>query len=163
MRRHVNGAWQDAVAAGADGWHIEGCPVNGPAIAARGERVGVAWFTAPGGAPHVRFAWSTDGGASFAPALELDGAGSFGQTGLVLADDGTAIVTWWRAAAGGGTDLTLRTVAPDGSLGEPRVIAHSGTTQPVDVPQIIAAGDDLLVAWTSLDDDATVHVLLVQL
>ena len=59
----------------------------------------------------MRFAWSTDGAASFAPALELDGAGSFGQVGLVLAADGTANVTWWRAAAGGGTDLVLRTVA----------------------------------------------------
>ena len=139
-------------------------PRERPRDRGRGERVGVAWFTAPGGAPHVRFAWSADGGASFAPALELDGAGAFGQTGLVLADDGTAIVTWWRAASGGGTDLHLRTVGVDGSLGEPRVIAHSGAaTQPVDVPQIIAAGDDLLVAWTSLDDDATVHVLLVPL
>ena len=162
VRRQAD-AWQEPVAVGADGWHIEGCPVNGPAIAARGERVGVAWFTAPGGAPHVRFAWSADGGASFAPALDLDGAGAFGQTGIVLADDGTAIVTWWRAAAGGGTDLQLRTVGVDGSLSAPRVIAHSGTTQPVDVPQVIAAGDDLLVAWTSLDDDATVHVLLVPL
>ena len=51
-----DGAWQDAVAAGADGWHIEGCPVNGPAIAAAGERVAVAWFTAAGDAPRVRFA-----------------------------------------------------------------------------------------------------------
>ena len=38
VRRHVDGAWADAVAAGADGWHIEGCPVNGPAIAADGEQ-----------------------------------------------------------------------------------------------------------------------------
>ncbi len=162
VRRHAD-AWAVPVAVGADGWHIEGCPVNGPAVAARDERVAGAWFTAAGGTPRVRFAWSVDAGASFAPAVELDGAGSFGQVGLVLADDGTAIATWWRSAAGGGTDLTLRTVAPDGALNEPRVIAHSATTQPVDVPQIIAAGEDLLVAWTSLDDDATVHTLLVDL
>ena len=56
----------------------------------------------------------------------------------------------------------LRTVALDGSLGEPRVLAHSSAAQPVDVPQIVAVGDDVLVAWTSLDEDATVHVLLVQ-
>jgi hypothetical protein len=161
VRRHVDGAWADAVAAGVDGWHIEGCPVNGPAIAADGERVAVAWFTAAGDAPRVRFARSTDGAASFGPALELDGAGSFGQVGLVLAADGAAKVTWWRAAAGGGTDLVLRTVAADGSLGVPRVLAHSGAVQPVDVPQVVAVGEDLLVAWTSLDDDATVHVLLV--
>jgi hypothetical protein len=80
----------------------------------------------------------------------------------VLADDGTAKVSWWRAAQGGGTDLVLRAVAPDGSLGDARVLAHSGAVQPVDVPQIVKVGDGVLVAWTTLDGDATVHVLLVQ-
>jgi hypothetical protein len=150
------------VAAGADGWKIEGCPVNGPAIAAAGERVAVAWFTAAGGKPRVRFAWSTDGAASFAPAVDLDGAGSFGQVGVVLADDGTARVSWWRAAQGGGTDLVLRTVAPDGSAGEARALAHSTAVQPVDVPQIVKVRDGVLAAWTSVDGDSTVHVLLAQ-
>jgi hypothetical protein len=162
VRRRVGGAWQEPVQAGADGWHIEGCPVNGPAIAAAGEHVAVAWFTAAGGTPRVRFARSTDGAATFAPALDLDGAGSFGQVGLVLGPDGAAHVTWWRAAAGGGTELVLRTVTASGVAGEPRVLAHSTAVQPVDVPQVVAVGDDLLVAWTSLDDDATVHVLLVE-
>jgi hypothetical protein len=162
VRRHVDNAWQDAVPAGADGWHIEGCPVNGPAIAADGQRVVVAWFTAARGTPRVRFAQSSDGAASFTPALELDGAGSFGQVGVALAKDGTAKVSWWRAAAGGGTDLVLRTVAPDGALGEQRVLAHSSALQPVDVPQIVEIGDGVLVAWTSLDDDATVHVVFVE-
>jgi hypothetical protein len=162
VRRHVDGAWGAPIPAGVDRWHIEGCPVNGPAIAADGERVAVAWFTAAGGVPRVRFARSVDSAVSFGPALDLDGAGSFGQVGLVLAADGTAKVTWWRAAAGGGTDLVLRTVGLDDALGAPRILAHSGATQPVDVPQIVAVGEDLLVAWTSLDGtDATVHVLLV--
>jgi len=162
VRRHVDGAWADPIPVGAEGWHIEGCPVNGPAIAAQGDRVAVAWFTAAGDVPRVRFARSEDGAATFGPALELDGAGSFGQAGLVLDADGAAKVTWWRAAPGGGTDLVLRTVAVDGTLGEPLVVAHSAAAQPVDVPQIAAVGGDVLIAWTSLDDDATVHVLLVQ-
>jgi len=161
VRRHAAGGWLPPVAAAADGWHIEGCPVNGPAIAAAGERVAVAWFTAAGGTPRVKLAWSEDGGRTFGPAVELDGAGSFGQVGVVLGQDGAAHVTWWRAAAGGGTDLVLRSVAPDGSLGEPRAVAHSRETQPVDVPQIAAAGDDLLIAWTSLEGEGTVHALLV--
>jgi hypothetical protein len=161
VRRFAGGRWQDAVAAGVDGWHIEGCPVNGPKIAASGERVAVAWFTAAADAPRVRFAWSTDGAASFGPAIELDGAGSFGQVGLLLAGDGAALVSWWRAAPGGGTDLTLRAVAPDGALGEPRVVAHSSAAQPVDVPQLAAVGDDVLVAWTSLDGEGAVHLTLL--
>jgi len=162
VRRNVGGVWQDAVATGADGWHIEGCPVNGPAIAASGERVAVAWFTAAGDTPRVRFARSSDGAATFEPAVDLDGAGSFGQVGLVLGADGTASATWWRAAAGGGTDLVLRTVALDGTLAEPRVIAHSDAAQPVDVPQLVAAGRDLLVAWTSLAAESAVHLLVVE-
>ena len=162
VRRHVDGAWADPVATGAERWEIEGCPVNGPAIAAAGDRVAVAWFTAAGDTPRVRFASSADGAASFGPAIDLGGAGSFGQVGLVLADDGAAKVSWWRAAQGGGTDLVLRTVAPDGSLGEARVLAHSTAVQPVDVPQVVKAGDGVLVAWTSLDGDATVHVLHAQ-
>jgi hypothetical protein len=162
VRRNVDGAWQDAVAAGVDNWHIEGCPVNGPAIAAAGDRVAVAWFTAANDRPRVRFAWSTDGGASFEPAFDLDGPGSFGQVGLVLGDDGSAKVTWWRAGKSGGTDLVLRTVAPDGSGDEARVLAHSAATQPVDVPQLVEVGDGVLVAWTSLDGEGAVHVLLAQ-
>jgi hypothetical protein len=161
VRRHVDGRWQGPVPVGEDGWIIEGCPVNGPAVAAAGERVGVAWFTAAEGRPRVRFAWSRDGGATFAPAIDLDAAGAFGQTGLVLADDGTALVSWWRAAAGGGLDLALRSVAADGSLGEVRVLAHSDEAQPVDVPQILRVGSDLLVAWTSLAGEGAVHTLLV--
>ncbi|HVJ31288.1 MAG TPA: hypothetical protein VNA66_13325 [Gammaproteobacteria bacterium] len=162
VRRHADGAWQQPVAAGVDNWQIEGCPVNGPAIAAAGERVAVAWFTAAGGSPRVRFASSADGAASFAKAIDLDGAGSFGQVGIVLDDDGTAKVSWWRAAQGGGTDLVLRAVAPDGSAGETRVLAHSTAVQPLDVPQLIKLGDAVLVAWTSADDDAIVHVLLAE-
>jgi hypothetical protein len=162
VRRFADGRWQDAVAAGTDGWHIEGCPVNGPKIAASGERVGVAWFTAPEGAARVRFAWSTDGAASFGPALELDGAGSFGQVGLLFTADGTAVASWWRAASGGGTDLALRAVAPDGALGELHVVAHSTAAQPVDVPQLAAIGGDVLVAWTSLEGESAVHVSLVR-
>jgi hypothetical protein len=42
-----------------------------------------------------------------------------------------------------------------------RVVAHSSSGQPVDVPQLVAVGDDVLVAWTSLDDE-TVHTVLVR-
>jgi hypothetical protein len=161
VRRHADGAWSEPVAVAADGWHIEGCPVNGPAIAATGDSVAVAWFTAAGNNPRVRFARSSDGARSFAPAVDVDGAGPFGQVGLLLERDGRAIVTWWRRATGGGLDLAARAVAPDGSLGELHVLTHSSEAQPIDVPQLIAAGADALVAWTTLDPGGAVHALVV--
>jgi hypothetical protein len=56
-------------------------------------------------------------------------------------------------------DLAVRKVGADGALGEPRVLAHSGEAQPVDVPQLMAVGDTVLAAWTSLDRPGTVHTL----
>jgi hypothetical protein len=160
VRRHVAGEWQPAVPVASDGWHIEGCPVNGPAIAASDDRVAVAWFTAAGDRPRVRFARSTDAAQTFAAALDLDGAGSFGQVGLLLDRDGSALVSWWRRAAAGGLDLVARRVRADDTLGELRVLAHSAEAQPVDVPQIAAAGDAVLVAWTTLDGQGAVHAAL---
>jgi hypothetical protein len=161
VRRHADGAWQEPVGVGDDHWRIEGCPVNGPQIAAVGDRVAVAWFTAPDGRARVRFATSNDGARTFEPAVDIDGSGSFGQVGLLLEDDGTAIVTWWRAAPGGGLELALRAVGADAGLGKVLVLAHSRERQPVDVPQVIAAGQGLLAAWTSLDDLGSVHTLFI--
>jgi hypothetical protein len=160
VRRFADGAWSQPIAVAIDGWHIEGCPVNGPAIAAAGENVAVAWFTAAGIEPRVRFARSSDGARSFAAAVDVDSAGSFGQVGLLLDRDGAAVVTWWRRSAAGGLDLAARAVGTDGALGEVRVLAHSSEAQPVDVPQIIAVGEDALVAWATLDADGAVHTFL---
>ena len=44
--RLQGGRWSAPVAVHADGWKIDACPVNGPAVAARGRNVVVAWFTA---------------------------------------------------------------------------------------------------------------------
>jgi hypothetical protein len=135
--------------------------VNGPQVAAAGQRVAVAWFTAASDRPRVRLAVSTDGAQTFGPAVDVDGAGSFGQVGLVLEDEGTALVTWWRKAASGGLELALRAVGADASLGKVLVLAQSRERQPVDVPQLIPAGSGLLIAWTSLDEAGAVHTLLI--
>jgi hypothetical protein len=161
VRRYADAAWQEPVGVGDDRWHIEGCPVNGPQVAAAGQRVAVAWFTAASDRPRVRLAVSTDGAQTFGPAVDVDGAGSFGQVGLVLEDEGTALVTWWRKAASGGLELALRAVGADASLGKVLVLAQSRERQPVDVPQLIPAGSGLLIAWTSLDEAGAVHTLLI--
>lgn len=153
VRRGDGSGFGPPVVLGDDHWQIEGCPVNGPAIAARDGSVAVAWFTAAGGRPRVRLARSADAGASFAAALDVDGDVPFGQVDLVFEADGTAVVSWWRRAAGGGIDLAVRTVAPDGALGAITVIAHESVAQPVDVPQMMRAGDALVFAWTTFEGD----------
>ncbi len=65
ITRWVAGQWSEPAAVYHDDWKIAGCPVNGPAVAARENRVVVAWFSARDDSPEVKLALSTDGGATF--------------------------------------------------------------------------------------------------
>ena len=62
ITRVDGGKWTDAVPVHADKWQIDACPVNGPALSARGKTVAVAWFTAAGGTGHAYAAFSQDAG-----------------------------------------------------------------------------------------------------
>lgn len=162
VRRHDSGSWLEPRDLGAEHWLIEGCPVNGPAIASRDDEVAAAWFTAAGGRGRVRFARSTDGGSSFLDPVDLDSDDPFGQVDLVLRKDGTAVVSWWRDNEADGISLVARTVSPSGDLGALHTITQSDVAQPVDVPQMIAVGEDLLLfAWTTLEGEGSVRTALV--
>ena len=99
---------------------------------ASGNDIVAAWFTAADGRGHVRMARSSDAGVSFAPPVEIDNGGAYGQVSVVLSEDGTAFVSWWRRAQDG-AELAVRSVTGDGKLGEPRVIGRTRASRP-DVP-----------------------------
>lgn len=154
VRRHDGRAWSPPVAPGSDNWIIDGCPVNGPAVDADGRDVAVAWFTAPDNQARVRFAWSHDGGQHFEAALTLDETGSFGHVDVEIVDADAAIVSWWRRADAGGMDLVARKIFKSSGLGDIRVIAHSDSVAPIDVPQMGHVDGDLVFAWTEFEEPA---------
>jgi hypothetical protein len=86
--------WAPPGIVAADGWEIPGCPVNGPEIAAHGQSLAVAWFTAAGDAPRVQVAFSEDGGSSFGESLLVDGDAPHGRVDVVLDGTGGAVVSW---------------------------------------------------------------------
>jgi hypothetical protein len=163
VRRERAGAWSEAVQAGPDQWKIEGCPVNGPAIAARGANVAVAWFTAPNDRSRVRFAASIDGAATFLPAVDVDTDSPSGQVGVALVNDRTAFVSWWRPGPDGGSQLAVRSVDFDGMLGPVASIAASTSSRPDDVPQIAQTGEKLLFAWTDTSGEQTVRTAVADI
>lgn len=135
----------------ADGWKIAGCPVNGPVIATRGREVVAAWYTYAGDTHRVRAAFSMDGGAHFAPAIEVDVPASarapLGRVGLALDDDGSALVSWVASAREDATVL-VRRIAADGRRGDEVAIARTTAGRDAGFPRLARAGDDLLFVWT---------------
>ena len=140
--------WTDPRPVAPDRWELTGCPVNGPAIAARGREVAVAWYTGAGDSPRVKLAFSQDAGESFAPPLTIDEGSPIGRVDLLLLGDGSALVCWLEKVAGGGS-LRLRRVAPSGTMEQTLPIAPSGTARSNGFPQMVRSGKNVFFAWTT--------------
>jgi hypothetical protein len=145
--RRLGGTWTPPRIVHEDGWQIPGCPTNGPAIAAGGDRVVIAWFTAAQGVARVRVAWSSDAGATFATPVSIDGGAPIGWTGVVLLPDGDAAVSWLESRPGGAGQVRVRRVSRTGQLGAPVVVAETRGGRSTGIPQIARAGDRLILAW----------------
>lgn len=162
VRRMSGGNWQDAVLVGADNWIIEACPINGPAIAADGDSVAVAWFSATNNEPYVRLALSADAGKSFGEPIEIDADGSFGHVDLVLTDEGDAIVSWLRSDADR-VAITLRRITVEGVVGEAQTVAHIDIGRPADFPQMVKVGRQLVFAWSDFDGNGKVRTAVAEI
>ena len=145
--RRVNGGWTEPTAVARDGWHIAGCPTNGPAVAARGSRVAVAWFTAAQDTPRLKLAFSADGGATFREPLVIDDGRPVGWPDLVMLEDGSVLVSWLERRGEGMGEVLLRRVSSGRKPGPPLAVAESVSGRATGVPHMVRAGDRLLVAW----------------
>lgn len=139
--------WNQPRSVAQDGWQINGCPVNGPAVAASGRRVAVAWFTAVGNAPRVKLAFSNDAGETFSEPIIVDDGAPVGRVDVLLLADGSAMVCWLEKLPGGG-EIRARRVRPDSKSDKSITVAPSGTARSSGFPQMARAGNMLVFAWT---------------
>jgi hypothetical protein len=151
------GAVASSVLVGDDRWRIEGCPVNGPALAAgsarggngsggEGEReIAVAWFSAPGDRPRVSAAISSDGGRNFGPELRLDATKPLGRVAIAPLDAGYAVA--WLTRSGDAAELRLGRLAPGGAPLASVTLARTSAGRDAGMPRLVRAGDRIWLAW----------------
>ncbi len=148
VTRRVSGKWTPGVAVHDDNWKINACPVNGPALAAAGNRVAIAWFSAANDAPRVNVAFSDNAGARFSPPIRVDGGQPAGRVDITLLPDGAALVTWIERTGGEAAEVRARRVRPDGRVGAPITIATSSAARAGGFPRMALAGSSVVFAWT---------------
>ena len=147
VSRFTGGAWSAPVAVHADNWTIDSCPVNGPAVAADGATVAVAWFALKGEEGHAYAAFSRDAGRSFGEPIRLDDGTSVGHVGIEMLAGGGAAASWVEFA-GGRAHLRLRRVEPSGSRSAAVEIAGAGAGHVGGHPRVARFGNELTLAWT---------------
>ena len=156
VARRIDGMWQSGVPLSNDGWEIAGCPVNGPAIAAQGDLVAVAWFTAADDEPRVHARISTDSGASFGERILISGLSPKGQVDIEILDETAVAVSWIEKGSRAlvkESDVKLVPIAIDGTLGEELIVGNTNYMR--SVPQMTRVGNSLVFVWTNAYDGVT--------
>ena len=145
--RFAGGRWTAPETVHNDGWEIQGCPVNGPSVAADGRRVAVAWFTAAKDIPRVKVAFSEDAGASFSEPIQVDDGSPLGRVETLMLADGSAFVTWLERAEKG-AEVRARRIRPDGAREKSIIVAESSAARSSGFPQMARSGNEIIFAWT---------------
>lgn len=131
----------------ADGWRIDGCPVNGPAI----DGGTIAWYTDAGDVDRVRLAWrgSPEPAGPIEP-IEIDAPRGerrpLGRVDVAGDDEGATVL--WMAGARDEAELLLRRVDRRGAPGSELRVATVSAARRAGVPRLARLGDRLLVVWT---------------
>lgn len=148
LTRLVDGRWTTPAAVHNDGWKIDGCPVNGPAVTARGRDVAVAWFTAATGEGQAFVAFSHDAGRSFDRPIRIDEGSATGHVDAELLTDGSVAVSWTEFV-NKQSQVRLRRVDATGSLSPSLTV---GVTMGMQYPRLAQGRDELLITWIKSND-----------
>lgn len=162
ITRLEKGQWAVPVPVFADDWTFNACPVNGPALSARGRNVAVSWFQARDNKPKSFAAFSSDAGRTFGKAIRLDEQGSLGRVDVDLLPDGSA------AAAsidliGDRAEFRVRRVDPGGSRSAPVTIARLIANRSSGYPRMALGDDQLVFAWVDADGGSVIRTAVARL
>lgn len=138
---------------GADGWRIEGCPVNGPAVATHGDEIAVAWFSGATNPGHVRVAFA-GGDGPFSVPVEVDDGAPIGRVDVVWLDPQSVAVTWLETVESG-AEIRLRRVTKGGTRSEAAVLATTEAARRAGFPQLERVEGELVFAWVGLEGGAS--------
>lgn len=146
-RQTIGSVWSEPRPVAADNWKINGCPVNGPAIAADGRRVAVAWYTQAGDQSRVKLAFSEDAGETFGPPILVDDGAVVGRVDVLLLPDGSALMCWLSGTVEAG-EIKVRRIATDSTLGPVSVVAQTDISRSSGFPRMARLADEVHFAWT---------------
>jgi len=161
ITRLIDRHWSRPAAVHHDDWQIAGCPVNGPAVAARGRHVAVVWFSAKNEAPEVKLALSRDSGATFSEPVMISKDMPIGRVGAAYLDSGNIALSWMDTR-GESARLMVALYDAEGRFLDSTQVADTSASPQSGFPVIASSGDEVYVAWTDVSGDPEVRVARIR-
>lgn len=160
--RQINDTWTEPKPIHNDKWEISGCPVNGPAIAAHGDTLAVAWFTSAGGEARVLASLSFDAGETFGDPVLIDAAQSLGRVDIEFDNQNRPWVSWVRNEADTG-QIRICTFKADGSKSEAVRISEINPRRKSGFPQLHYWQKHLWLAWTATEPQNKIQFVKISI
>lgn len=154
LSRRIDGQWQAPQKIGHDDWTIHGCPVNGPAIAAKGNTVAVAWFTMAGDEAKIQIVFSQDGGQTFGEVIRIDQQDAIGRIDVVLVDNHTELAAFLEDEEADAF-LKIIPVHSNGMVGDPIYKQAVDPSRKSGFPILEKVNNGFLLAFTVVEDTNT--------
>ncbi len=148
--------WTEGKPIFEDNWIINGCPVNGPKLDAKGNIIAIAWYAEPKNNPEVKVIFSADGGESFNIPVKINDAKPTGRVDINMMDDSTAMISWIE-----NEELKAMSVSKNGEKGNPFTISRISSKRSSGFPQMTRDGKSLIFAWTDVSDNMSIKTARV--
>ncbi len=163
LTKQENNIWSMPYSPLPDNWEIAGCPVNGPALAARGDSIVLVWFTQAQDNARVQCSFSFDGGKTFGPALRIDRGTPLGRVDVVWSSNGTACISWLEQSDTT-AEIRLKEISAEGNMLLDQKIATTGPGRASGFPILQSLPDGrLLLAFThTLENEQRVKTVLLK-
>ncbi|MTI88063.1 MAG: hypothetical protein FH748_08855 [Balneolaceae bacterium] len=152
--KYSNGTWTNPQPLNDDGWHIAGCPVNGPAVDSNGQDVAASWFTGANGKAMVKMALSNDNGTTFGSPIIVDDVSPTGRVDLNYSD--SKIWVSWLGEYEDEAALMIRSYAPDGTPLNTHYLTDISKKRSAGFPQITPYKNGLMIAYTDVSGEQPV-------
>lgn len=162
IARLAQDRWTSPSPLSQEGWSIDGCPVNGPSLAAHDNHIVAGWFTAEGNRPRVRAAFSNGDTLRFNGAFDVDEAKPAGRIQIEWLNEQAAMIMWLSAmdSVTKKASLATRKIYTDGTMGPIKRLINISPGRDSGIPQLIKKEDGFILAWTKAAPDygvQTVH------
>lgn len=154
-----NHSWSKPEILHDDGWNIEGCPVNGPRLASKGNSIVATWFTVDGETPVIKAKRSDDGGQSFGRTHIIDKQ-SVGRVDVVLDDERNAWISWIGKKEGE-SHLALRRLSDRNQLSDVFLVSGVSEKRSSGFPRMIWTDQKMYMALTDPENGMKIKFLSI--
>ncbi len=145
--RFADGVWGKPKTLHPDGWKINGCPTEGPALLTKGSRVAIAWLTRAGDKPKVQLALSSDNGRTFQKPVGIDSGNPLGRPSITAFDDSGYLVAWLEKTANSQVEIRIRRVTHEGAVSPAHTVSQAPLGRSSGFPKILVTGEQIFLAW----------------